>query len=117
MTNTIPIQEVLLAQQKTAEQIAAMSPAERKDYDDLQRRIVFGNDSKVDDEGRPIECGLGSASQPTRNSIEAFKRWHGSKSAEPDQNFEESLARMEAEYAAYVAAKKSAKAKRLGHGA
>ncbi len=104
--------DIPFAIQKTEDEVQKMTPAERAAYDELQRKIVYGHDSKVDDEGNPVEQGIGSAQQPTRNSIEAYKRWHGPKSQDPDADFEENLKRMEAEYAAYVAANKARRAAR-----
>lgn len=104
---SIFMQDVL---QKTGEEIEKMTPAERATYLENQRLAVFGADSKVQD-GEPVEQGIGSASQPTRNSIEAYKRWHGPHSAQPDSDFEKNLERMEAEYAEHLAARK-AKGKR-----
>ncbi len=110
----IPAEAILRAQALTAEQIEALSPAEREEYNDLQRRVVFGHNSQVDNAGTPIEEGIGSAKQPSRNSIEAFRRWCGPKSDNPDPNFEENLKNMEAAYSAHVAARKAAKAQRAG---
>lgn len=94
--------EIPFAIQKTEAEVQAMTPAERAAYDELQRKIVYGHDSKVDDEGNPVEQGIGSAQQPTLNSIEAYKRWH-----KDDSDFKDSLARMEAAYAEFIAARKA----------
>lgn len=97
----IPFDKALKASQLSGEDIENLPAAERADYDDLQRRIVYGHDSRTEG-GEPVEQGLGSAAQPTRNSIEAYKRWH-----KTDPDFKETLARMEADYAAHVAEKKA----------
>lgn len=102
----IPFDRALKASQLSGEDIANLTPAERKSYEDLQRRIVYGHDSKTDHDDNPIEQGLGSAAQPTRNSIEAYKRWHKS-----DPDYKGTLAAMEAQYAEHIAAKKAPKRK------
>jgi hypothetical protein len=63
--------------QATAEEIAAMNPDERREYDDLQRRIVFGHDSKVDKAGRPIEQGIGSEGNQSLNHFQAILKFEG----------------------------------------
>jgi hypothetical protein len=73
-------------------------------YED-ETRNVFGHDVKFDDEGHPIEQGLGSAQQPTRNSVDAYKRWG---SEEP--GYHERLAQMEADLAAFQARRKNKRA-------
>jgi hypothetical protein len=57
---------------------------------------VYGADAKRDANGNFIEAGIGSAQQPSRNSIEAYRKWGRE---EPD--YHEHLARMERELAAY----------------
>ena len=55
---------------------------------------MFGFDHKVDRSGKPIEQGVGSPGNQSRNSIEAYKKYC---SHEPD--FEKNLARMQRELA------------------
>jgi hypothetical protein len=56
---------------------------------------VFGHDHKKDRHGNPIEQGLGSEGNMTRNSVEAYRRW-----GKDDVNYAENLARMETQLAA-----------------
>jgi len=63
---------------------------------------VFGVDHKKDRAGKPIEQGLGSPGNQTRQSIEAYRRWNQS---EPD--YERNLARMEKELEASQARRAS----------
>jgi hypothetical protein len=53
---------------------------------------VFGHDHKTDKDGKPIENGLGSEFNMTRQSVEAYRRWGV---GEPD--YERHLLRMERE--------------------
>lgn len=50
---------------------------------------VFGHDHKTDRHGAPIEQGIGSTSQMTMNSIEAYKKW-----CKDEPDYERNLARM-----------------------
>ena len=54
-----------------------------------QEMAVFGEDFKRDAQGRPIEQGKGSASQPSMQSLEAYKKYG---KAEP--NYKENVQRM-----------------------
>lgn len=47
------------------DEIDAMSPAERRAYDEAQARLVFGASYERDKYGNPIETGIGSAKQQT----------------------------------------------------
>jgi hypothetical protein len=61
------------------------------------RANVFGHDHKTDRDGNPIEQGLGSAINQTRNSINAYRRY---AKYEPDytvEGFNAAIKRMEAE--------------------
>ena len=75
-----------------------------------------GIDVKHDRHGNPIEQGIGSAAQPSRNSIEAYKAHQMGNKFGPEKGFEENLARMEAEFAEFekkrAARNAAAKAKR-----
>jgi hypothetical protein len=59
-----------------------------------EQKNVFGHDHKVRN-GKPVEQGVGSAGNQSRNSIGAYKKYC---SHEPD--FEKTVARMEKELAA-----------------
>jgi hypothetical protein len=71
-----------------------LPPDAIKQYYADERRNVFGFDHKVDRSGKPIEQGIGSPGNQSRNSIEAFKKFH---MHEPDA--EKTIARMERELA------------------
>ena len=67
---------------------------------------TFGQDYKVDAEGLPVEQGRGSKAQPTRSSIDAYiKNQTERRLGGPEKGYEENLARMEADLAAYNASK------------
>jgi hypothetical protein len=53
---------------------------------------VFGIDHKKDRKGHPIEQGIGSPGNQTRNSIEAFRKY-----GKDEPGYEDTLKRMEAE--------------------
>lgn len=55
---------------------------------------VFGVDAPKDKNGQRLEQGLGSSRNQTRQSIDAYKRWH---KGEP--NFDENVKKMEAQLA------------------
>lgn len=55
---------------------------------------VFGHDHRVDSQGRPIEQGLGSAGNQTKNSVDAYRKWGVN-----DVDYEKNLSRMEKELA------------------
>jgi hypothetical protein len=75
-------------------EIAAVTlpPDAIKRYREEEDRNVYGHDAKRRRDGSYIEQGVGSAGNQTRNSIEAYKKYH---SNEPD--FEKQVARMEKE--------------------
>jgi hypothetical protein len=66
---------------------------------------VFGHGHKLGKDGRPQEQGLGSAAQPTKQSLEAYKKYGV---AEPE--YAQHLAKMERDLAAYEA-RRAAEAK------
>jgi hypothetical protein len=72
-----------------------LPPDAVKQHFDAEARNTFGHDAKRRRDGSYIEQGAGSAYNQTRNSIEAYKKYH---SNEPD--FEKQVARMERELAA-----------------
>jgi hypothetical protein len=57
---------------------------------EARARNTFGADAKKDRAGNFIEQGLGSEYGMTRNSIEAYKRYHSQ-----DFDFEKNVAKME----------------------
>ena len=79
-----------------------------RDYFEQYRRAlaqnVFGHDHKTDRHGEPIEQGIGSPSQPSANSVNAFKRF-----CKDEPNYERDLARLEKDLAAHMARKKASR--------
>jgi hypothetical protein len=67
-----------------------------------EEKHVFGFDFKRDAKGKPIEVGIGSAAQPSANSVAAYEIY-GVK--EPD--YATHLARMRKELADYQAKRKA----------
>ena len=63
-----------------------------------QETAVFGEGFKRDAQGRPIENGKGSPSQPTAQSLEAYKKY-----AKSEPNYQENVQQMEAALAAHNA--------------
>jgi hypothetical protein len=68
---------------------------------------VFGFDHGKDAKGKPIEQGLGSPGNMTRQSIESYRKWGAS-----ELDYERHLARMEAQLAE-CAARRAAQTKSL----
>ena len=67
-------------------------------YFEDEARNVFGNDFKRDRHGKPIEQGIGSASHPTQNHVDAYSQY-----GKNDPDYAENLARMKQALAAYEA--------------
>lgn len=86
---------------KTQEEIDAMTPAELKIYKRQQQDIVFGSDCPRGPGGKPIEQGIGSALQPSRNHVEALRNniRHGVEK-DPDGKI---IAKAEKDLAEYLA--------------
>ena len=61
---------------------------------DCVQKNVFGFDFKKDRNGKPIENGLGSARNQTRNSVESYRKW-----GIGEADYEINLQRMEKELA------------------
>jgi len=61
---------------KTPLELAELSPEQRRQYVREEEASVFGPNPLRDRDGRPIEQGVGSASQPTHNHVAALKRWY-----------------------------------------
>jgi hypothetical protein len=89
---TLTGQEIDEMREKVA--IGELPPDAIKQHFVAERKNVFGFDHKVDRSGKPIEQGVGSPGNQSRNSIEAYKKYC---SHEPD--FEKNLARMQRELA------------------
>jgi hypothetical protein len=62
---------------------------------------VFGVGAKRDRKGRPIENGIGSKAQPSRNSVEAYRRY-----CAHEPNYAGHLARMEKDLAEFEEAQR-----------
>ena len=60
-------------------------------YYDNEAKNVFGHDAKMVN-GQYVEQGFGSAGNQTRNSIEAYKKYH-----KDDPGFAENVKRLETE--------------------
>jgi hypothetical protein len=74
-------------------------------YLEEEARHVFGYDYRRDANGTPIEAGIGSKQQPSRNSVEAYRKW-----GKEEASYHENLARMERELAEYEAKQNSKRA-------
>lgn len=110
LTSKIPV--VALTQEEVDEINDQIQTGELpRDYFDRRaeavEKFVFGQDVKHDRQGNPIEQGIGSAAQPSRNSIEAYKAHQLGNKFGPEKDFDKILERMEAELAEYVAKQKS----------
>jgi hypothetical protein len=90
-----------------------LPPTAIADYLKAEEKQVFGVDVQHDKHGRPIEKGIGSASQPSRNSIDAYIATQLNRKAGPEPGYESHLAKMEADFAAYQAKQRAAKAARV----
>lgn len=97
---------------KTPEEIDEMRLAIRKGelpadaiekYLEDEEKNVFGFDMKHDRTGNPVEQGIGSPQQPSRNSIDAYKVFQTQhRKGGPEPDYDKHLARMEAELAEYL---------------
>lgn len=68
-------------------------------YDAVEKN-VFGHDHKKDKNGEPIEQGIGTPGNMTRNCIDAYiKNQTERRSGPPEAGFDETVKRMEAELA------------------
>ena len=76
-------------------------------YFDAVDANVFGEDAPKDRKGNRKEQGLGSPTNQTQQSIDAYKRWCGPGKPNEDPNFAENLKRMEGELAATNTRKKA----------
>jgi phage repressor protein C with HTH and peptisase S24 domain len=73
-------------------------------YYENEFMAVYGENYKTDKNGEPIEQGIGSKSQPSPNSIAAYiKTQTQYRKNGPEPGYDEHLARMEAELAAFNA--------------
>jgi hypothetical protein len=63
---------------------------------EAERMAVFGENYKTDRDGNPIEQGKGSKAQPTLQSVEAYRKYGKS-----EPSYEQTLAQMQADLAAY----------------
>jgi hypothetical protein len=70
-----------------------------RDHCAAEERNVFGHDFKRDPQtGKPIEQGIGSKLQPSRNSVLGYERY-----CKNEPGYAETLARLKSELAAYEA--------------
>jgi hypothetical protein len=81
---------------------------------DAKRKVeedTFGVGFRRDRQGKPIEQGLGSASHPTQQSIDAYIHEQTARRAGgPEAGYEEALAAMRKRLAEYLATKRAAAA-------
>jgi hypothetical protein len=61
-----------------------LSPEEKKLHRAAEAKNVFGADHKTDRHGRPIEQGIGSASQPSLNHFQALAAAEGQDVADAE---------------------------------
>jgi hypothetical protein len=59
------------------DELAEMSPEERKYHFEQEAKNVFGHDAKKDRHGKYIEQGVGSKQQPTSQSMAALLQHEG----------------------------------------
>jgi hypothetical protein len=59
-----------------------LSPEEKREHLIMEEKNVFGYDVRHDKHGRPIEQGIGSASQPSMNHFRALAAAEGAEVAE-----------------------------------
>ena len=64
------------------EEWAILSPEQRTEHKKAELLNVFGHDVKFDRNGKPIEQGLGSASNPTVQHFQALERAEGKAAAD-----------------------------------
>jgi hypothetical protein len=69
---------------------------------------VFGRDHKTDRQGNPIEQGIGSSGNQTRNSINAYKKYGKYEADFTPEKFAADVKRMEAELAVCNEAREAA---------
>jgi hypothetical protein len=97
-----------IAAEKMREHAYQMPPHIREQIiADAERQAlkdVFGVDHKTDRHGRPIEQGLGSIGNQTRQSVEAYE-----KRCRDEPDFDKNLARMKKELADCEARKEAEK--------
>jgi hypothetical protein len=82
--------------------IGKLPPDALKTHFADEERRVFGSEFKRDRDGTPIENGIGSAAQPSKNSVEAYKIW-----GRNDPDFAANLASMERALAAHEARRRA----------
>jgi hypothetical protein len=104
-TVTLTAEEVELIEKQI--EGGALPPDYLEKCDEARETNVFGLGYKTDRRHNPIEQGIGSSGNQTRNSIEAYKKYG---KHEPD--FEENVKRMEKELAESNERRKAAAAAR-----
>jgi hypothetical protein len=70
---------------------------------------VFGHDHKKDADGKPIEQGIGSAANQTRNQINAYKKYAKCEDDYSKEKYDATVQRMERELAECNARRKAKK--------
>lgn len=78
----------------------ALAPDFLDRYHEAVEKNVFGFDHKKDEQGNPVEQGIGSAANQTANSINAYIKYAKYEPGYVKEEYEKSLARMRAELTA-----------------
>jgi hypothetical protein len=97
-------------------QAGKLPPNAIEQYLEAEEKAVFGHDVKYDEDGEPIEQGIGSFAQPSQNSIDAYiKTQTERRVGGPEPGFNENVEAMRARLAEYQAERKAkaAAAKKL----
>jgi hypothetical protein len=84
----------------------------RREAREIAFKDVFGADHKKDKQGNPVEQGLGSYENPTKQSIDAYIKSQTDKRHrdEPEEGFEENVKKMRQRLAEVDAKRKALRA-------
>ena len=83
-------------------------------YHEAVEKNVFGFDHKKDEQGNPIEQGVGSAGNQTMNSINAYRKYAKYEPGFNEKEFLANVERMKAELTACNKVRAAARGKRGG---
>jgi hypothetical protein len=89
---------VTLTSEELRELRAEHGDAAVREHFENETKNVFGANYQRDKNGKPIEQGVGSPEQPSKNSVDAYEKWH-----RDDVDFATRLAEMKAALAKYEA--------------
>jgi hypothetical protein len=76
-----------------------------KRHRQAMEKVVYGDGAPKDAKGAFIEQGIGSAAQPSRNSVEAYR-----KNGKEEAGYEKNLAKMERDLADFQARRRAERA-------